>query len=60
MLRIEVNLEKNYVDIWLAHDEAPPDLEALRALFPKYQIVQWRSGTGDLASLTAGLLRNNI
>ena len=58
-MTIDVNPIKKYIDIWLAHDEEPPDVSTFHEHNSNYQIVIWRSGTGDLAALTAELLRNN-
>ena len=59
MLRIDVNISKKYIDIWLAHGEIPPELGKIQKSFTEFDIVIWRSGHGDLATLTADLLRNN-
>jgi hypothetical protein len=56
---IDVNPTKKYIDIWLERGEEAPDVSAFHAHNKDYQIVIWRSGAGDLAGLTAELLRNN-
>ena len=55
---VDFNPWKKYVDIWLAHGEEPPDLRGYR--FQGYQTVIWRSGDGNLAELTADLIRHNM
>ena len=59
MLRIDVNTSNKYVDIWLAHGEALPEFQEIQKCFSDFDIVIWRSGHGDLATLTADLLRSN-
>ena len=58
-MRIDVNLTKKYMDIWLAHGDPPPDIQGLQARYRDFDLVIWRSGADALAGLTAELLRNN-
>ena len=59
---VDINHEKQYIDIWLAKSDAIPDsmVEDMRLQFPKYDIVIWHSGTKDLLDLTRELLCNNL
>ncbi len=58
-MQMDFNPEKRYIDIWLAGDEEKPNVKDLKLIFPDYQICVFHSGTGDLAALTAELLRIN-
>ena len=58
-MRIDVDPKEKYMDIWLAHGDTPPDVQRLHALYPEFEITLFRSGTGDLATLTGELLKNN-
>ena len=59
-MRIDVDPKEKYMDIWLTHDDTPPDVQRLHALYPEVEITLFRSGTGDLAALTGELLKNNL
>ena len=56
---IKANLTKKYIDIWLAQGEAPPDLREFRKRYADYELVIWRSGSGNVAALTSELLCSN-
>ena len=59
-MTIDINHDKHYIDIWLAHGEALPDTKLLQeARKEDYDVIVWRSGSGNLAALTSALLRNN-
>lgn len=58
-VRIDVNPSKKYIDIWLGQGDDPPDLRDIHSCFKGYEVVIWRSGTGNLTVLTADLLRAN-
>ena len=58
-MRIDMNPQKKYIDIWLTHSDSPPDVQRLKTLYPDFDIVIWKSGAGDLTALTAELLKNN-
>lgn len=59
---VDINHEKQYIDIWLAKSEATPDalIADMRQQFPKYDIAVWHSGTKNLLDLTRDLLCNNL
>jgi hypothetical protein len=58
-MQIDLNPDKRYIDIWLGRGEAKPSVKDLKRVFPDYSITVFRSGSGDLAALTAELLRVN-
>lgn len=58
-MTIDINHQKRYIDIWLSRGEASPDLNAYRQKYPGYSIAVFRSGNGDIKSLTAELLKVN-
>lgn len=58
-MRININNEKKYVDIWLDHDDPHVDVKDYIAQYPNYSIAILRSGYQDLAELTSELLRIN-
>lgn len=57
---IDINNTAKYIDIWLGHGDAPPDIKAYRERYPGYSIAVFHSGGGDLKSLTATLLKSNM
>ena len=59
-MTIDINIKDKYIDLWLDRGESTPDLGELRQQFPGYQITVFHSGSGDLASLTAELLKVNL
>ena len=59
-MTIDINIKDKYIDLWLDRGESTPDLGELRQQFPDYQITIFHSGSGDLASLTAELLKVNL
>ena len=58
-MQIDMNPKKQYIDIWLNRDEEKPNIKDIKQIFPTYSITVFRPGTGDLAALTAELLRTN-
>ena len=58
-MRIDINQSEKYIDIWLSRGENPPDLREWKVQNKEYQITVFRSGSGNLADLTADLLRQN-
>lgn len=56
---VDLNIGKKYIDIWLSRGETPPDLSAYHQQYPSYSIAVFHSGTGDVKSLTAELLKVN-
>ena len=58
-MQIDLNPDKRYIDIWLDRAEEKPSVKDLKRVFPDYSITVFRSGSGDLAALTAELLRVN-
>lgn len=58
---IEVNHKKQYLDIWLAYTEdvSQSFVDDFRVRYPRYTVVVWRSGRGDLIELTRNLLECN-
>ena len=59
-MTIEININKHYIDIWLGRGESAPDLSEIRQQFPGYDIAVLHSGSGNLAVLTAELLKANL
>lgn len=59
-MTVDCNIKEKYIDIWLGRGESTPDLDELRRQLPGYQIVVFHSGNGDLATLTAELLKVNL
>ena len=63
LLKIEISMPQKYVDIWLTHDDNPSDVQEYvrewKRWKPEYNITVFRSGSRDLGSLTADLLRQN-
>ena len=59
-MSVDVNFDKRYIDIWLDRGEPTPDRSEIRQRFPGYQIAVFHSGSGDLAGLTAELLKVNV
>lgn len=57
---IDINVEAKYIDIWLGHGEAPPDIKVYRETYPGYSIAVFHSGSGDVKALTAALLKANL
>ena len=57
---VDINLGKQYIDLWLGHGEPVPDLEACQQKYPGYDIAVFRSGEDSLAFLTAELLKSNL
>lgn len=65
-MRTIIHLDKKYVSIWLTRLEAQDEKvrEALKPIFQDfkkqgYQVVVFKSGTGELVELTKCLLENN-
>lgn len=58
---IEVNHKNQYLDVWVGNTEdiSLSLINDFRARYPKYHVVVWRSGKGDLIELTCDLLRGN-
>lgn len=66
-MEISINDKSKYVSIWLTRAESADAAlrEDLKPLFEqyrqqKYRVVLLESGSGDLVSLTQGLLRHNL
>lgn len=59
-MTIEIDINKRYIDIWLGHGESAPDLSEIRQQFPGYDMAVLHSGSGNLAALTAELLKTNL
>ena len=57
---ININFKARYIDIWLGHGESAPDLSEIRQQFPGYDMAVLHSGSGNLAALTAELLKTNL
>ena len=62
-MRSYINTCQKCIEVWLTHEEPSPEqktLDALRAGYPGYLLVTFRSGTQDLVSATLPLLRENL
>ena len=57
---IDINIDKKFIDIWLGRGESTPGLGELRQQFPGYDMAVLHSGSGNLAALTAELLKTNL
>ena len=57
---VDLNIEKKYIDIWLASGEDFPALNLLCAQYRDFDIAVIRSGPGSLPDLTAKLLQENL
>lgn len=58
-MQVNINNEKKYIDIWLAHGDSPVNIGTYIARYPTYNISIFHSGNENLVDTIALLLQFN-
>lgn len=58
-MKVEINHAEKHIDIWAGHSDLNIDIRSFRMQYPDYEIAIFRSGSENLAVLTANLLAIN-